>query len=61
MAGFGARIVATSGLLPAWATFVVDSRTLAFTVAIAAVASVAFGLAPALVALRAAPLSGLRE
>jgi len=61
VAGFGARIVTTSGLLPAWATFVVDSRTLAFTVAIAVVASVAFGLAPALVALRAAPLTGLRD
>jgi len=60
-AWFGARLVAASGLLPAWATFALDARTLAFTVAIAALASFAFGLAPAFVALRTAPAAGLHD
>ncbi len=49
-AWFGVSIVAKSGLLPAWATFAIDLRTLAFTLAISAVATIVFGLAPAFVA-----------
>lgn len=61
VAWLGARAVAASGLLPAWATFALDARTLVFTVAVAAAASLACGLAPALVALRAAPVAGLHD
>ena len=49
-AWFGVSIIASSGLLPAWATFAIDARTLGFTLAVAAVATLAFGLAPAFVA-----------
>ena len=49
-AWFGVGIVASSGLLPAWATFAIDARTLAFTLAVSAIATLAFGLAPAFIA-----------
>jgi predicted permease len=49
-AWFGAKLVASSGLLPAWATFVLDTRTLTFTLAITAIATFVFGLAPAFLA-----------
>jgi len=59
-AWLGIRIVAASGLLPAWGTFSLDYRTLAFTLAVTALASLLFGLAPVL-AVTAAPQSTLRE
>jgi len=49
-AWFGVSVVASSGLLPAWATFAIDMRTLTFTLAVTAVATLVFGLAPAFVA-----------
>jgi predicted permease len=57
----GVRIVASSGLLPGWAVFALDARTLGFTVALAALAMLAFGLAPALLAGAAAPQAMLRD
>jgi len=48
-ARFGVSIVANSGLLPPWATFAIDARTLGFTLAVSALATLAFGLAPAFV------------
>ncbi len=49
-AWFGVGIIASSGLLPAWATFAIDARTLGFTLAVTAIATLVFGLAPAFVA-----------
>ena len=57
----GVQIVVGSGLLPAWATFAIDLRTLGFTLAVTLLASVLFGLVPVLFALRAQPQSVLRE
>jgi predicted permease len=61
LAWLGVKVVVNSGLLPAWATFLIDYRTLMFTLAIAIVASLAFGLAPALLSFRAQPQTVLRE
>jgi predicted permease len=61
LAWFGLRIVAASGLLPAWAHFVIDARTLAFTLALAVVACVLFGLAPAFASARVSTQTTLRE
>jgi predicted permease len=61
LAEFGLRIVAASGLLPAWAEFSIGARTFAFTLALAAVACVLFGLAPALASARASTQATLRE
>jgi len=61
LAFIGVKVVASSGLLPAWATFAIAWRTLAFTLAISVVASLAFGLAPALLSFRAQPQTTLRE
>ena len=60
-AWFGVGIVASSGLLPAWANFSIDSRTLAFTLAVTAVATLAFGLAPAFMAAGSRPQATLHE
>ena len=61
LAAFGLRVVAASGLLPAWADFSIDARTIVFTLALAAVACVLFGLAPALASARASAQTALRE
>jgi len=61
LAWVGVKVVVNSGLLPAWATFAIDYRTLAFTLLISIVASLAFGLAPALLSFRAQPQATLRE
>jgi len=61
LAWLGVKVVESSGLLPAWATFAIDYRTLAFTLVIGLVASLAFGLAPALLSFRAQPQATLRE
>ena len=59
-AWFGVSVVANSGLLPTWATFAIDLRILAFTLAITATATIVFGLAPAFIATgsQAATLHG---
>jgi predicted permease len=61
LACFGLRIVAASGLLPAWAHFSIDARTMAFTLALAVIACVLFGLAPAFASARASAQTALRE
>jgi len=43
---FGARLIAASGMLPHWASFGVDARVIAFTVAIALVTCAGFGAFP---------------
>ena len=60
-AWFGVRIVEGSGLLPAWATFTVDYRMLAFTFAVTVAATLAFGLAPAFMASGGQLHATLRE
>jgi len=60
-AWLGVKLVAGSGMLPAWAKFTVDYRTLAFTFGITLLAAIGFGLAPALLAARAHPHSVLRD
>ena len=57
----GAQLVVASGLLPAWAHFALDARVLAFTLAISVVATVMFGLVPALFASGAVAPATLRE
>ena len=57
----GVRIVAASGLLPAWAAFALDARTAGFTVALIGLATLAFGLAPALIAAGTQPQAMLRD
>ena len=61
LAWFGAKLVASSGLLPAWAHFGVDLRTLSFTFLVTALATCAFGLLPAWMASHASPQTALRE
>lgn len=61
VAWFGMRAVASSSLLPAWAHFAIDWRTLAFTLLVTIVACVVFALAPALASTRNAPQTTLRE
>ncbi len=61
LAWFGLRIVAASGLLPAWAHFAIDARTAAFTLALAVVSCVLFGLAPAFASAQAFAQAALRE
>jgi predicted permease len=56
----GTRIVAASGLLPAWAEFALDARTLGFAAALTALATLAFGLTPALLASGAKAQAALR-
>ena len=60
-AWLGVRVVANSGLLPAWAQYAVDLRTLAFTLGVTLLACVLFGLMPALTSARVAPQAALRE
>ncbi|HSE12562.1 MAG TPA: ABC transporter permease [Rudaea sp.] len=60
-AWFGIRLVAGSGLLPAWATFAVDFRTLAFTVVVTGAATLIFGLVPARIAAGGQPQTTLCE
>jgi len=60
-AWFGVKFVASSGLLPAWATFVLDTRTLTFTLAITTIATFVFGLAPAFIATGGRPQAMLRK
>ena len=61
LASFGLRIVAASGLLPAWAHFAIDLRTIAFTLGLAVTACVLFGLTPAFVSARVSTQGTLRE
>jgi len=60
-AWFGVKIVAGSGLLPAWATFAVDYRMLTFTLIVTVAATLAFGLAPAFIASGGQLHTTLRE
>jgi predicted permease len=61
LAWLGTKVVANSGLLPAWAHFGVDVRTLSFTFGVTLLATCAFGLVPALMASLATPQAALRE
>jgi predicted permease len=57
----GARLVAASALLPAWAHFAIDASTAAFAVGVTVFAMFAFSVAPVLVSTRASPQAVLRE
>jgi predicted permease len=46
LAWIGVRLVAASGLLPAWASFGIDHRVLAFTFGVALLAATVFGTLP---------------
>ncbi len=61
LAWSGVRVVAASGLLPAWAHLGIEARTVAFTFALAAVACLIFGLAPAFASARLSAQTALRE
>lgn len=61
VAVIGQRLVAMSGLLPAWVVLGIDSRVLAYTLALACGAGVLFGLFPVLSAGTARPQQTLRE
>ncbi len=60
-AWFGVKLVASSGLLPAWVAFDVDRRVLVFLFGISALASLVFGLLPAFSVITLRPQALLRE
>ena len=60
-AWFGVHLVVESGLLPAWVQYSIDARTVAFTVGVTLLASLVFGMLPALAAVRVQPQNTLRE